>query len=51
LVAEILQRVERVPDELRDLVVEGAEGNPFYVEELIKMLVEDGVILRGEEQW
>jgi class 3 adenylate cyclase/tetratricopeptide (TPR) repeat protein len=51
LVAEILQRVERVPDELRDLVVEGAEGNPFYVEELIKMLVEDGVILRGEAHW
>jgi class 3 adenylate cyclase/tetratricopeptide (TPR) repeat protein len=51
LVAEILQRVEQVPDELRDLVVEGAEGNPFYVEELIKMLLEDGVIQRGEERW
>jgi class 3 adenylate cyclase/tetratricopeptide (TPR) repeat protein len=51
LVAEILQRVEQVPEALRDLVVEGAEGNPFYVEELIKMLIEDGVILRGEEQW
>jgi hypothetical protein len=47
LVAEILQRVAQVPDELRDLVVEGAEGNPFYVEELIKMLLEDGVIQRG----
>jgi predicted ATPase len=51
LVAEILQRVEQVPDELRDLVVEGAEGNPFYVEELIKVLLEDGVIQRGEERW
>jgi class 3 adenylate cyclase/tetratricopeptide (TPR) repeat protein len=51
LVAEILQRVGQVPDDLRDLVVEGAEGNPFYVEELIKMLVEDGVIQRGEEEW
>jgi predicted ATPase len=40
-----------VPDELRDLVVEGAEGNPFYVEELIKMLVEDGLIQRGDERW
>jgi tetratricopeptide (TPR) repeat protein len=51
LVAEILQRVAQVPDELRDLVVEGAEGNPFYVEELIKMLFEDGVIQGGEERW
>ena len=31
--------------------MKGAEGNPFYIEELIKMLVEDGVILTGEEQW
>ena len=51
LVDEILQKVVHVPDDLRTLVVEGAEGNPFYVEELIKMLIEDGVILRGEERW
>jgi class 3 adenylate cyclase/tetratricopeptide (TPR) repeat protein len=51
LVDEILQKVENIPEELCDLVVEGAEGNPFYVEELIKMLAEDGVILRGEERW
>jgi predicted ATPase len=51
LVGEILQKVENIPNDLRDLVVDGAEGNPFYVEELIKMLIEDGVILRGEEQW
>jgi len=51
LVGEILQRAEGVPHELRDLIVEGAEGNPFYVEELIKMLIEDGVIVPGEECW
>ncbi|MBE0410485.1 MAG: AAA family ATPase, partial [Anaerolineales bacterium] len=48
LVEEILQHVEQVPVELRELVVQGAEGNPFYIEELIKMLVERGVIVRGE---
>jgi ABC-type oligopeptide transport system substrate-binding subunit/class 3 adenylate cyclase/tetratricopeptide (TPR) repeat protein len=51
LVAEILQKVDHVPDTLRELVVSGAEGNPFYVEELIKMLIEDGVIVKGEERW
>ena len=54
LVGEILRKTGGVPDELRDLIVEGAEGNPFYVEELIKMLIEDGVIVRGkgsEERW
>ncbi|MFU8772768.1 MAG: ATP-binding protein, partial [Anaerolineales bacterium] len=48
LVEEILHHVEQVPVELRELVVQGAEGNPFYIEELIKMLVERGVIVRGE---
>ncbi len=51
LVEEILQRVDDLPESLRDLVVEGAEGNPYYVEELIKMLIEDGVIVRGEPHW
>jgi class 3 adenylate cyclase/tetratricopeptide (TPR) repeat protein len=46
LVAEILQKADTVPDRLRDLIVERAEGNPFYVEELIKMLIEQGVIER-----
>jgi ABC-type oligopeptide transport system substrate-binding subunit len=51
LVGEILQKAGEIPRELRDLVVDGAEGNPFYVEELIKMLIEDGVIVRGEDHW
>ena len=49
LVDEILQRADSVPDRLRDLVVASAEGNPFYIEELVKMLIEQGVIVRGHE--
>ena len=44
LVREVLQRVTDVPDELVELVVSRADGNAFYVEELIKMLIDDGVI-------
>jgi predicted ATPase/class 3 adenylate cyclase len=51
LVAEILQKAEGVPEVLRELVVGGAEGNPFYIEELIRILIEDGVIVKGEERW
>jgi predicted ATPase/class 3 adenylate cyclase len=46
LVDEILQRVEETPDSLRELIVDVAEGNPFYVEELVKMLIDQGVIER-----
>ena len=51
LVEEILRRVQGVPDELRDLIVGGAEGNPFYVEELIKMLIDQKVIVPGTLEW
>ncbi len=40
----LLQRMREVPEALRTLVIEGAEGNPFYMEELLKMLIDDGVI-------
>ncbi|HNQ77924.1 MAG TPA: adenylate/guanylate cyclase domain-containing protein [Acidobacteriota bacterium] len=51
LVDEILKKVDDMPENLRELVAAGAEGNPFYVEELVKMLIEEGVIVRGEEKW
>ncbi len=51
LVGEILKLADRVPPELFELIVEGAEGNPFYLEELVKMMVEDGVVVKGEETW
>ncbi|HMD82718.1 MAG TPA: hypothetical protein VKE92_15485, partial [Anaerolineales bacterium] len=51
LVAEILQKVRIIPPALTDLIIKKAEGSPFYIEELIKILIEGGVIIRGEEQW
>ncbi|MCP4544085.1 MAG: tetratricopeptide repeat protein [Chloroflexi bacterium] len=51
LVGEILQKLDQLPHELRNLIVDGAEGNPYYVEELVKMLIEDGVIVRGKDKW
>jgi class 3 adenylate cyclase/tetratricopeptide (TPR) repeat protein len=51
LIAEILRFVPEIPSTLQELIVSRAEGNPFYVEELIKMLIEDGVIVTGEEHW
>jgi predicted ATPase/class 3 adenylate cyclase len=44
LVDEILKKVDVVPDSLRGLVVGSAEGNPYYLEELLKMMLDAGVI-------
>jgi class 3 adenylate cyclase/predicted ATPase len=50
LVEEILSQVRQLPTALRELIVSGAEGNPFYIEEMIKMLIEQGVVIKGESQ-
>lgn len=51
LVGEILRKAGKLPPDLRNLIVSRAEGNPLYVEELIKMLVADGVIVTGQDKW
>jgi tetratricopeptide (TPR) repeat protein len=51
LVEQILHKAPMIPSALRELVVSSAEGNPFYLEELIKMLIDGRVILPGEETW
>ncbi len=51
LVREILQKVDDIPEELRDLLVDRSEGNPFMMEELVKVLIEDRVIVKDEPAW
>ena len=51
LVAEVLKKVDNVPISLRELIIEHAEGNPYYIEEMIRMLVEDGIIIKQEPVW
>jgi tetratricopeptide (TPR) repeat protein len=40
-----------VPTELRDALLERAEGNPLYTEELVRMLVDRGVLYRDNGDW
>lgn len=51
LVEALLHQVRALPETLRQLIVTQAEGNPFYVEELIKMLLDDDIITRNEAGW
>jgi len=47
----LLQRMAEVPEVLRALLTSRAEGNPFYMEELVKMLIDDGVIHVDADGW
>jgi class 3 adenylate cyclase len=50
LVANLLE-IETLPERVRGLILKKAEGNPFYVEEVIRMLIERGAILHQNGTW
>ncbi|RMG70829.1 MAG: hypothetical protein D6711_16490 [Chloroflexi bacterium] len=51
LAREILKQVKHLPKELRDFLVDRCEGNPYYMEELIKLLIEERVIQKFPDEW
>jgi predicted ATPase len=50
LVSNLL-RIESLRPETRDLILAKAEGNPFFVEEVIRMLIDRGAIVREGDRW
>ena len=50
LVSNLLT-IESLADETRDLILARAEGNPFFVEEVIRMLIDRGAIVREGDRW
>jgi predicted ATPase len=50
LVSNLLQ-VEALPENLRALILAKAEGNPFFVEEVIRMLIDRGGIAVKDGKW
>ncbi len=51
LAGELLKRLPTVPAALSALIIGRADGNPFYMEELVKMLVDQGALQPGPEVW
>ena len=41
----------QVPEEVRERVLASAEGNPFYLEEMLNMLIEEGALERQNGRW
>jgi class 3 adenylate cyclase/predicted ATPase len=51
LTLQILHKVRDLPETLLDLITSSADGNPFYIEELVKMLIEDEVVMVEGNTW
>lgn len=50
LVANLLE-IEALPDVVRDAILRKSEGNPFFVEEVIRMLIDTGGIISKDGHW
>ncbi|MBN1887985.1 MAG: AAA family ATPase [Thermoflexales bacterium] len=46
-----LLAVEALPEAMRTLILERAEGNPLYLEEILRALISQGVLLRQDDRW
>lgn len=42
---------EGLPESLQDAVQSKAEGNPFFVEEIVRGLIESGTLVKHEGEW
>ena len=50
LVANLLE-IEDLPEKVRALILSKAEGNPFYVEEVIRSLLDAKLVIREDSHW
>ena len=50
LVAELLH-IEDLPEKVRQLILSKAEGNPFFVEEVIRSLLDARLVVRENSHW
>jgi predicted ATPase len=50
LVAHLLE-IESLPEAVRGAILSRSEGNPFFVEEIIRMLVDRGVVVHRGDRW
>ena len=46
-----LLEVDDLPSSVHERVLERAEGNPFFLEEIVRHLIDEGSILRDGERW
>jgi class 3 adenylate cyclase/tetratricopeptide (TPR) repeat protein len=50
LVANLLE-IEDLPEKVRQLILDKSEGNPFFVEEVIRSLLDGGLVIRQDGHW
>ena len=48
---DALLEIDDLPDSLRSEILGRAEGNPFFLEEILRRLIDEGAIVRTQDRW
>ena len=48
---ESLLKIENLPVPVRNTMLEKSDGNPFFLEEVIRSLMDSGVVYREDDRW
>lgn len=51
LIETILHRAERIPEQLFTNIIDRSEGYPYHIEEFIKMMIANNIIIEGKTKW
>ena len=51
LLVERLLKIEDLPDYVRKMILDKSEGNPFYIEEVIRSLMDQGFVYNQAGHW
>lgn len=50
LVGNLLS-IKEIPEDLKRIIINKSQGNPFYIEELVKSLIEQGYVIEEKGMW
>jgi len=48
---ESLLEIDNLPDATKSMIMDKSEGNPFFIEEVIRSLIEQGMIYQQDDRW
>ena len=51
LLVRSLLTVDDLPPSVHATILERAEGNPFYIEEIVRRLIDEGAVVRTGDRW
>ncbi|MEK7397747.1 MAG: adenylate/guanylate cyclase domain-containing protein, partial [Candidatus Poribacteria bacterium] len=48
---ESLLEIDKLPETIKKMIMDKSEGNPFFIEEVIRSLIEQGMIYQQDDRW